>query len=114
MSNFEKRKRNEERNLNVPELIDSFLVNGMFYNLFQRSVIYEDKIYQVQALLFQILLYLEFCGGEASVEEILFACWVNTPTLVTFRRTASLLSAFLNEVGVPKTAYQRKGIFYIK
>lgn len=94
----------------IPDLIESKIVPGLFYNLFSRTLLYEDKIEESPPLVFQLLLFLEFNRGEAKKENILENCWKNPPADATFRSQISEANKVLMELNVTANISSSSGV----
>lgn len=104
---YEAKARVRERprqNDEVPDLIESKIVPGLFFNLFQGSILYSNPTPENPPdLVFRFLLYLERCAANGAREDVLRSCWTEGGTDAALRNAILKTNEFLVSIGVAKT-----------
>lgn len=94
----------------IPDLVESRIVPGLFFNFFQLSMTYESRVETPPATVFRLLIYLEYSAGKAVPAEIRAACWKEIGSDSAFRSAIHEANEFLALLGVAKIVTREKDV----
>jgi hypothetical protein len=88
---------------NVGEFNDrqeSQVIDGLIYDHYLHTIEFDGQSKPISSTYFRALIFIENCGGECEVEDVLARCWRKDITRDSARHFASAISTYFLDLRV--------------
>ena len=97
------------RNPEIFSHVESIVVPGLFFNIFQQTITYKSTITPIMPLVFRLFLCLEFCAVPfGDCDEVQSQCWLHGGTDGALKTAIKKANQCCHLIGVRQTVNREK------